>query len=372
MNIKEWSAEILSKIDEKMEVQCGRLEGKIPYIPVNGRYVDKGETELSWWTNGFWGGILWQLYQATGKEIYRQHAEALEDRLDEAMDNYEHLHHDVGFQWLHTAVANYRLTGNDRSRVRGLHAANLLAGRYNPRGKFINAWNGERSGWMIVDCLMNLPILHWANQVAGLPHLTYIANSHADATLEHLIRPDGSARHIGVMDVANGELVESLTGQGFGPESAWSRGNAWAIYGFALSYKHTGDIKYLDAAKKVAHYFMARISQTDYIPLVDFRAPKEPVRYDTTAGMCAACGILEIAKHVPEYEQDFYFDFAVKMLQSAEEKYANWNIDEDSIMDYGTVGYHYEEREIHVPIIYGDYFFIEAILRLQEKDFLIW
>ena len=372
MNAKEWSMRILEKIDVKIEAQCGRSENIIPYIPVNGRYVDKGEENLSWWTNGFWGGILWQMYHATKKDIYRMQAEQLEVRLDEAMSDYTGLHHDVGFQWLHTAVANYRLTGNDQSRIRGLHAANLLAGRFNPSGKFINAWNGERSGLMIIDCLMNLPLLHWANEVAGLVHMGDIAKMHAKSTLKHLLRPDGTALHIGRMDVKTGELIESLTGQGFGPNSAWSRGNSWALYGFALSYRYTKDISFLDAAKKVAHHFMAQMSRTEYIPVVDFRAPSEPVRYDTTAGMCAACGLLEIARHVPELEQDFYREFAFKMVQSAERKYANWELDEDAIMGYGTVGYHYEQEDIHVPIIYGDYFFIEAILRLQEKDFLIW
>ena len=373
LDIKTWSEEILRKIDQKIEAQCGRLDGIIPYISENGRYTDVGEENLSWWTNGFWGGILWQLYHATGKDIYRNHAQALEVRLDQALEDYENLHHDVGFQWLHTAVANYRLTGNERSKVRGMHAANLLAGRYNPSGKFINAWNAERSGWMIIDCLMNLPLLHWGKEVAGLPHLAFIAKEHADTTLRVLLRPDGSSHHIGVMDVESGELVKSLTGQGFAPNSSWSRGQAWAIYGFALSHVYTGEQQYLDAAKKVAHYFMGQVSGTDFVPLVDFRAPKKPMNFDTAAGMIATCGMLEISKHVPEHEKDFYFEFALKMIKSMEAKYANWNIDEDSIISHGTVAYHDDDGSgIHVPIIYGDYFFIEAILRLQGKDFLIW
>jgi len=370
MNIKEWSAEILRKIDKKMEVQCGRLEGKIPYTPENGYYTDKGEENLSCWTNGFWGGILWQLYHATGKEIYSEHAQALEVRLDGAIEAYEHLHHDVGFQWLHTAVANYRLTGNERSRVRGLHVANLLAGRYNPSGKFINAWNGDSSGWMIIDTLMNLPLLHWASDVAKLPHLSYIANEHVNTTLKNLIRTDGTARHIGIMDVHSGELMESLAGQGYGPETTWSRGQAWAIYGLTLSYRYTGNLEHLGAAKKVAHHFMAQITQTAFIPLVDFRAPAEPVKFDTTAGLCVACGLLEMMNHVPEGEKEFYFNFATKIVKATEEKYANWELEQDSIIDYGTEAYH--SGKTHVPIIYGDYFFIEAILRLQGLDFLIW
>ena len=369
MDTQAFIADIFKKVDKKIEIQCGRLDGIIPYIPENGRYADHGSKQLSWWTNGFWGGILWQLYNATNKDIYREHAEALENRLDQALEEYEGLHHDVGFQWLHTSVANYRLTGNERSKIRALHAANLLAGRYIPQAKFINAWNYEY-GLTIIDTLMNLPLLHWANKTAGLSHMSFIAAEHANFAIKNLIRPDGSVHHIARTNPISGEILEFLTGQGFSSNSAWSRGASWAIYGLALSYRYTGELAHLDTAKKVAHYFMAQISQTDYIPLADFRAPSEPVKYDTTAGLCAACGMLEIATHVTDYEKKLYTDFALKMVQSTEEKYANWNLEEDGIIGHGTVAYH--NAATHVPIIYGDYFFIEAILRLQGLDFLIW
>lgn len=368
---EKWVEQIWRKIDAKMSAECDRVGDRIPYIPEDGKYIDMGEKDICWWTNGFWPGILWQMYNATKEEKYKDTAEKVEDRLDAALDKYDGLHHDVGFMWLHSSVANHRLTGNDRSRARGMHAAHLLAGRYNPRGKFIRSWNRDRSGWVIVDSMLNIPLLYWAARTIGDPRFDFIAQDHADTLMKKTVREDGSCNHIIVLDPYTGELLETPGGQGYESGSSWSRGQSWAIYGFALSYKHTGKQEYLETAKKVAHYFMANVANTGYIPLCDFRAPKEPVKWDTTAGVCAACGMLEIANSVPELEKEFYINSALNILKAIEEKYCNWNIEEDSIVDYGT-GSYFTEHDTHKPIIYGDYFLIEAILRLSDKDFLIW
>ena len=160
---KKWVNETYEKIRGKIFAECGRIGSRIPYIADNGVYrEDKAETDIVWWTNGFWPGMLWQMYHAEGDERYRMAAQGAEEKLDRAFDIYTGLHHDVGFMWLHSAVADYRLTGDERAKVRALHAAHLLAGRYNPRGKFIRSWNRDRSGWVIVDSMMNIPLLYWA------------------------------------------------------------------------------------------------------------------------------------------------------------------------------------------------------------------
>ncbi|MFS0989634.1 glycoside hydrolase family 88 protein [Enterococcus casseliflavus] len=372
--IKQWALKIFEKIDHKLEVQVARVGEKIPYIPneMTGLYEeDKGVTDPVWWTNGFWAGMLWQMYHATGKTAYKETAEINEVRLDKAFDQYTGLHHDVGFMWLHTAVANYRLTENERSKARGLHAAHLLAGRYNPRGSFIRSWNRDRSGWVIIDSMLNIPLLYWAEEAIGDPRFRYMAEDHADKVMNHIVRPDGSVNHIGVFDPTNGELVETPAGQGYASGSAWSRGQSWAIYGFALSYLHTGKKEYLETAKKVAHYFIAEVSKTDWVPVVDFRSPKNPVMIDTSAGLCAACGLLEIAKHVDDLEKVLYTDAAINILKATEANYAIWDEEKDGLIDCATGSYH-DEPWTEVPIIYSDYYFVEAILRLLDKDFLIW
>ena len=367
-----WAEETYAKIQKKLKAECLRVGSKIPYIVRNGVYEeDKAETDIIWWTNGFWPGMLWQMYHAMGEEMYADTAREVEEKLDKAFDIYTGLHHDVGFMWLHSAVADYRITGNERSKARGLHAAHLLAGRYNPRGKFIRSWNRDRSGWVIVDSMMNIPLLFWAKEVLGDPRFGFVAEDHADTLMKYTVRTDGSCNHVIVLDPETGELLDTPAGQGYASGSSWSRGQTWAIYGYALAYRHTGKQEYLDTAKKVAHYFIAQTDRTGGIPLVDFRAPKEPVYWDTTAGMCAACGLLEIAEHVPELEKEFYTDAALKLLQAADERYCNWNPDEDSILAMGS-GSYATEHDRHVPIIYGDYYLVEAVLRLMDKDILLW
>jgi unsaturated chondroitin disaccharide hydrolase len=373
---KEWAEGVFEKLKVKLGAECARVGDRIPYIPRDGRYYDLATSDNSegifWWTNGFWPGLLWQMYHATGDDAYRKTAEAVEKRLDQALEGYEGLHHDVGFMWLHSAVADYRLTGNAESRRRGLHAANILAGRYNPLGKFIRAWNGDRTGWIIIDCMMNVPLLYWAAQELGDPRFTAIAQSHADTAMNLLVRPDGSCHHIAGLDPVSGACLETPTGQGYAPGSSWSRGQAWGLYGFALSARHTSRREYLDTAKKIAHYVIANFAQNGWLPLVDFRAPAEPVKYDSTAAMISACGLLEIAGQVGEHEGGLYFGAALELLKAVEKAFADWDLERDGVIGRGTGSYHGGPKDTEVPIIYGDYFFTEAVLRLLGKDFLIW
>ena len=197
---KAWVDSVFEKLKIKLAAECARIGDKIPCVAEDGVYKeDKAITDIFWWTNGFWPGMLWQMYHATGDEAYRQTAEAVEKKLITTFDGYEDLHHDVGFMFLHTTVANYKLTGNAKSRTDSRHAANILAGRYNPLGKFIRAWNdwtpGESmAGWVIIDCMMNIPLLYWASEDLCDPRYKAIAIEHADTMLEKLMRSDGRDR----------------------------------------------------------------------------------------------------------------------------------------------------------------------------------
>ena len=373
-----WAEGVWDKIQVKIEAECRRLGGTIPYIAVNGVYQDQMENNPYWWTNGFWAGIMWQMYHATGKEMYRLNAEAVERRLDNALHGFMGLHHDTGFMWLHSAVADYRLTGSQESRVRGLTAASILAGRYNPKGQYIRAWNPECvkeeedcTGWIIVDSMMNIPLLYWASEELKDPRFYYIAKSHADTVKRTLVREDGSCGHIACLNPDTGELENVLAGQGYSDTSSWSRGQSWILYGFALSYRYTKDPAYLDVAKKTAHYFISNIALTDHIPLCDFRQPENPVFLDTSAGLCAACGLMELAAHVSEEEQGLYRKHAELIVKNTAEKYCCWDPEQDSIVRQCKVDYH-SSGEKQTDLIYADYFLLEAVLRLLEKDFIIW
>ena len=367
---KEWIDSVWRRIDEKLQVISVRSRDKLPYTTINGTHDNRAAT--GWWTNGFWPGLMWLMYQGTGNEQYKETARRGQKLLNEALKNYEALHHDVGFMWHLASSVDYILTGNQEAKQTALYVASTLASRYNLNGHFIRAWNGgDRKGWVIIDCMMNIPLLYWASRELDDPRFKYIAMSHADNTIKSHIRPDGSVNHIVNFDIETGEILENIGGQGYEVGSSWSRGQAWALYGYILSYIHTGKQDYMDVAKRVAHYFIANIRE-DATPLVDFRAPDEPKMYDTTAGACAACGLIEIANNVTQYEKKLYLGAAIDILKSLEREHVNWSLDEDSILQDGTEAYHSKKQGVEIPIIFGDYFFAEAFYKLKELGPLFW
>ena len=371
-----WAQETLERTAHKLEKVAQRSAEKIPYTTVDGVHDDKsGDKEIGWWTNGFWGGIMWQMYTLTGKEIYRNIAEQNEKKLDADLMDYEKLDHDNGFKWLPTAVADYRVTGNRSSKNRGLLAAGNLAGRYNCAGKFIRAWNDwpnskvDRRGWAIIDCMMNLPLLYWASEETGDPRFSQIAANHADTAMKAFIRGDGSANHIVEFDPASGEMIKSYGGQGYGEGSSWTRGQSWGLYGFMLSYLHTQNNAYLETAERIANYFIANIPDSGLIP-VDFRQPEDVKLEDSTAAAIASCGLIELARQKDRRQQKIYLNAALKMLQALTKNSFNWNEEEDNLLTKCTAAYHDEKHEF--SIIYGDYFFLEALMKLTDKELFIW
>ena len=226
---------------------------------------------------------------------------------------------------------------------------------------------------MIIDCIMNIPLLYWAAKECNDPRFEHIAIAHAKTAQKYIVRPDGSCNHVLIFDSKTGEFLNNPGGQGYGQGSSWSRGQSWAVYGFALSYRHTGDESFLATAKQCAHYCISNLAVNDWVPLVDYRAPAEPVKYDSTAGMATAAGLLEIARHVGEYEKPLYTKAALNILKACEAKFCNWDPAQDSIVGGGTFFYHDPTgKDTNVPIIYGDYYFIEAVLKLLGKDLFIW
>ena len=368
----DWANAAAEKIHEKMKLSVRRSTGKIPYLTEDGLFDDQSG-RISWWTNGFYAGQLWQVYHAYGDEIFRQAAEKIEDKLDAGLMDCAGLDHDSGFKWLLTSAANYKLTKNGRSKNRGLLAASNLAGRFNPAGKFIRAWSdggdGSTAGWAIIDCMMNLPLLYWAAEETNDPRFSHIARAHGDTAVKAFVRENGSVHHIVRFDANTGEIVGMLGGQGKEIGSSWTRGQAWAVYGFVLSYLHSGDNKYLETAKKAAAYFASCIPESGLIP-VDFCQDSALDWEDSTAAAIAACGMLEIEKAVPEGEKPFYHHTAMKLLRALEEKRANWDTGVDYILENGSVAYHDERHNF--PIVYGDYFFTEAVFKLCGKELFMW
>lgn len=371
--MQQWIDEAWEKIVGKFTASselAARME-LIPYKSENGTWIASPFDGDSWWTNGFWPALMWQLYAGTEDERFLREARRVEKLLQKELMSFELLNHDVGFMYLLSSGADYKLTGSDEAWRDTLHAATILAGRFNPTG-FIRAWGQKgREGWAIVDCMMNLALLYWAHEQTGDPRFLKIARTHADTTMRCFVRPDGSCNHIVIFDPETGEMLDAPGGQGYCAGSSWSRGQSWALYGFVISYLHTGDARYLDTAKRVAHYFISNI-RADGLIDCDFRQPKEPQKLDNIASACAACGLLELADCVGEHEQAMYRDAAVRMLRALCESCADWSDRCQGILTRCTAAYHEDGAGQETNITYGDYFFVEAIAKLRGTDPMLW
>ncbi len=381
-NDQKWIAETIERIREKISWVSEKNKERIPYTTdENGNYDDRSDNTkewniddgLNWWTNGFWGGIMWLLYQDTKDDRYIAAARSCEKKLEQTFFDYYGLHHDVGFMFVPTAVADYRITGNAEVKKAALLAANLLAGRFNLQGNYIRAWNDlpnqDTRGWAIIDCMFNISLLYWASKETRDPRYQNIAMRHADSVMRYFIREDGSSIHIGEFEPDTGVFVKSHKGQGYGEGSAWTRGQGWALYGFVNSYTNTGKKEYLDTAKRVAHYCIANIPESGIIP-VDFRQPAEPAWEDSCGACVIAGGLIELANYVPEAEKQAYLHPAVKILRTITETRADWNKDCDAIVQNCSAAYH--DSRHHFTMVYADYFYIEAIYKLDHTGILLW
>ncbi len=335
--LEEKDAEIFKavwkKINTKLSMTAVKSYDKLLYTTHDGVH-DNWADRPAMWTNGFWPALMILMYSATGSEQYLKTARNACDMLDNALFEYFGLNHDVGFMWNISSGADYRITGDKKQLNRMMIAANHMMGRYNCDGEFMRAWKGENE---------------------------------ADKTMKYHMRENGVCSHIVEYNPVNGEFVKTHAGQGYNENSCWTRGQAWGIYGFALSYKFTKKPEYLRAAEKAADYFIVRCEEMGYATPCDFMQPKEPKIYDTTAGACAACGFLELSEHTGNSK---YEAAAVKIIKLLADDFCDWSDTEDSILQKGTEAYN---RGIHMPIIYGDYFLTEATARLLgfKTDF-IW
>ena len=388
---RAWIDETFAKLDSKLRKMAVRSRDKVvDGVDENGRH--KEITRLNSWTSGFWGGLNALMYQYTGAEEYLACAKSVEKTLDVALHGlYELLHHDVGFMWHILSGALYRITGDNESKNRALTAASTLVSRINIDGRYITAWNGvDRQNLTIIDTMMNLPILYWASRETQDDRFARVAKMHADMAYEQHLRRDGSVNHMVEHNretgaplsyeelpkdrYSAGGLAPEYGGQGIRYGSSWSRGQGWALYGFTLSYIHTKDEKYLDAAKRIANYFISCCCD-DWLPRIDFRAPAEPVYYDSTAGMIAANALIELAKLLPEDEGGMYMFGALNLLKNMVEHFGNWDDDVDYVIGKGSIRYPKSQgmmSGVHISIIYADYYFAEAMLKLKGSDFLAW
>ena len=321
---------------------------------------------ISWWTSGHYPGSLWYLYEATGEAFFKDRAIVWTEIL-EPISRYEG-NHDVGFMTYCSFGNARRLLKTNRYDAILAQTAKTLCLRYNDDLGLIRSW-GERTDkrdfLVIPDNLMNLELLMWAK---GCP--AEIAKSHADVTMKHHFRPDGGCYHVLDYDQRPGFLgtVQAISrGQGASCETAWSRGQSWGIYGYTMMYRETSLVRYLDFAKKLADYAMNHPNMpADGIPYWDFGAPGE--ERDSSAGSIMASALIELSQHVGEADRARYRAFAVKQLLAlASPAYFSEGDEIGHFLLKHGVGHKPAGSEIDTPLDYGDYYFLEALLRFRHQ-----
>lgn len=320
------------------------------------------------WTSGFFPGSLWYLFELTGEEKWKRAAQDYTARL-ESIKSYGGSH-DVGFM-LNCSFGNgYRLTHDAHYREVLLTGATTLATRFKPEVGLIRSW--DHGTWqypVIIDNMMNLELLLFAARESGTPRLREIALQHADHTLQNHFRPDGSSWHVVEYHPATGAVVKKQTHQGAADDSAWARGQAWALYGYTMMHRETGRQEYLDQAVKVAGFVMNHPRlPADKIPYWDFDAPGIPdAPRDASAGAIMAAAFLELSTRVATETGRSFRDCArQQLLALASSGYFAKPGENGGFLLRHCVGNKPRNSEVDVPLNYADYYFLEALLRYRN------
>lgn len=320
------------------------------------------------WCSGFWPGVLWYDYEYTQDSLVREEAEKFTEKLG-FLAEIPAFDHDLGFLMFCSYGNGYRLTKNPEYKKVILNAADKLAALYNPKVGTLLSWprNVDMFGGhnTIMDNMMNLEMLFWAAKHDGNPYLYDIAVSHADKTMKCHFRSDYTCYHVAVYDTLSGDLIKGVTHQGYADASLWARGQAWAIYGYTMVYRETKNPVYLDFAQKVTDVYLGRLPD-DYVPYWDFDDPKIPnAPKDASAACVVASALLELCEYVAVDKKQIYLSAAEKMLASLSSASYQSRQDNPSFLLHST-GHLPAGSEIDASIIYADYYYIEALLRLKR------
>lgn len=334
------------------------------------------------WVASFWTGQLWLAYSQTGAPQFKNSARMRRPYFQTVLEHPEWHDHDLGFLFSLSCVADYKLNGSEHARAMALRAADFLAARWRQPMRFVMCWNpmrrdgpdfaARKTGTLNIDSMQGMALLFWAGQETGQPSFAEIANMHMETSRKYLIRDDFSSYHAYEFDPRTGEPIAGFTHQGLHDESCWSRGQSWAIHGFAQGYLYTGRTEYRETAARMADYVADRLPE-DGVPLWDYDLPsdKHPYR-DSSAGAVTAAGLYALAQcfnGMPEAQT--YTALADKMLLGLVE---NCDITGDpssqGLLKDGAAFVDLGRAENMLP--YGDYYYLEALMRSVGHVDFFW
>lgn len=355
----------LNQIERGLETFTNRYPAD---ASINGIYP---AVENIGWTTGFWTGMLWLAYEISNKKLYREVA------LQQVQDFYHRIkneigveHHDMGFLYSPSCVAAYKITGDNTAKKAAILAADKLCSRFQEKGQFIQAWGElgvEDNYRLIIDCLLNLPLLFWASKVTGEARYREIAVAHLNSAVDLVIREDGSTYHTYFFDPKTGEPKHGVTHQGYSDSSIWARGQAWGIYGLALAYKHTGQPELVDKFLKVTELFFKHLPD-DNVPAWDMIFTDTETQKDTSAAPIVVCGILEMNKLVRLPNREQLLQKSKDMMHALGADYLTSDIpNSNGILKHAVYSIPHN-LGVDECNIWGDYYYMEALMRMMNPD----
>ena len=355
---------VMSKVDENVTVFVDK------YPRCYGDDLTYPKVDNTGWTEGFYIGMIWLAYEYTGdvkyKHIATKHCDAMRERLE---NNIVLEHHDLGFLYYPSCVKGYMLTGDEKMKDTALKAADKLLTRYNEKGKYIQAW-GEfgavEESRLIIDTMMNLELLYWASEESGDKKYFDVANEHAKTTAIVIMRDDASTHHTFYINPETGNPSHGVTDQGLNDDTAWSRGQAWGIYGFNISYKHTRNPIFMEEGTKITNYFLNHLPK-DNIAYWDLSFTDAPEPRDTSAAAIAASGLIDNYKYYDNEYKDIYLGAAHQILKTLSQKYTTRGAYSNAVLREGVYAYHHK-LGINASLIWGDYYYMEALMKLLEMS----
>ncbi len=346
-----------------------RTPGMLPRSMKDGVVTMEDPRDTNSWVLGFFPGSLWYIYEYTGDEQFRRQAEKFTSYVEPQKTNTTN--HDVGFMVGCSFGNQYRLVGGEDVKDIMLEAAESLSKRYNPAVKCTQSWRTGLRGWsfpVIIDNMMNLELLVWASKESGDPKYLDMAVNHSYTTIRNHFRPDCSSYHVVSYNPVTGEVEARQTQQGHSDSSAWSRGQAWGLYGYTMMYRYTGNNDFLEQARKIAAFMIDHPRMPDdMIPYWDFDAPDIPdAARDVSAAAIMCSALIELSTFCPDKKQK-YTETAEKQLRilSSSKYTAKVGTNGCYLLMHGTGNYP-KGKEVDAPLSYADYYYLEALLRYRN------
>ena len=359
----------LERAETQAVILAKNLQDKDAVLPRTWEDGQLKTTTYSGWVSGFFPGVLWMLYEETGRQDFRNYAEEFTARVEPARKLTNT--HDLGFMLMSSFGQGYRLTGNPHYLEVIHEGTDSLLTRWNPSLGVMMSWNpnGKWKYPVIIDNMMNLEMLCFCSHAFGDSRYEDIAVTHSKTTIKNHFREDASTWHVVSYDPETGGVQVKNTSQGYSDNSAWARGQSWGLYGYTMMYRETHDKVFLEQAIKIARFLRDHPNlPSDKVPCWDYNAPGAPnTQRDASSAAIMASALIELNQLDPGPEAAGWLDLAIMQLRTlSSSEYLAEPGEQGGFILKHSVGSLPGKSEVDVPLTYADYYYIEALLRLKR------